>query len=224
MPPELGLRPGSASPRPLGPGLAGMVLGLLVSLSWREAVAVPHIPPSEATVLEHVPAAAATQRLEPLRARVASNPHDLRSVLALARGYLEIGRTNADPRFVSYAQATLTPWLSGPHPDPVALTVAATALQYLHRFDEALTLLDRALAADNFNGQAWLTKATILQVQGRFEAARQACRPLIQISGHLIALTCLTSVNSLTGELDASYRALSSVFTDDPRLAVGLRV
>jgi tetratricopeptide (TPR) repeat protein len=97
-------------------------------------------------------------------------------------------------------------------------------LQYLHNFDAALALLNRALAKQTFNGQAWMTKATILQVQGHFDAARQACRPLIQISGHLIALTCLTSVNSLTGNLSASYLALRSVFTDDPRLDPGVRV
>jgi tetratricopeptide (TPR) repeat protein len=125
---------------------------------------------------------------------------------------------------VSYAEATLSPWLARPNPDPTALTLAATTLQYLHRFDAALGLLNRALAVQTFNGQAWLTKATILQVQGHFDAARQACRPLIQISGHLVALTCLTSIDSLTGNLSASYLALRSVFTDDPRLDPGLRV
>jgi tetratricopeptide (TPR) repeat protein len=201
-----------------------MLLSLLISLAGRGVAAAPHIPASDATVLEHVPAAAATQRLEPLRMHLASHPEDLQSALALAQGYLEIGRTNADPRFVSYAQATLTPWLSRAHPDPAVLTLSATCLQYLHRFDEALTLLDRALAQQKFNGQAWLTKATILQVQGHFAQARQACRPLIQISGHLIALTCLTSVNSLTGQLHESYTALSRVFADDPRLERGVRV
>ena len=215
-----GLRPLSASPR----GLAGIVLAVLASLAWEATPAVPHIPESEATVLEHVPAAAAMNKLEPLRAQLAAHPDDSQSALALAQGYLEIGRANADPRIVSYAQATLTPWLSRTHPDPAVLTTAATALQYLHRFDEALALLDRALAEQSFDGQAWLTKATILQVQGRFEAARQACRPLIHSNGHLIALTCLDSVNSLTGHLNESYRALSGVFSDDPRLEPAVRV
>lgn len=222
-----GLRPSSASPRSPGRGLAGtglVVLIVLASLIWERVAAVPHIPESEAIVLEHVPAAAATRKLEPLRVRLAAHPDDLQSTLLLARGYLEIGRANADPRFVSYAQATLIPWLSRARPDPAVLTLAATALQYLHRFDEALALLDRALAQQSTNGQAWLTKATILQVQGRFEAARQACRPLILSSGHLIALTCLSSVNSLTGHLNESYLALSRVFSDDPRLEPAVRV
>jgi predicted Zn-dependent protease len=200
------------------------LLWVIVLLMCRSAVAAPRIPAGDATVLERVPAAAAAQKLESLRSRVATHPEDLTSALALAQGYLDIGRANADPRFVSYAEATLSPWLARPNPDPAVLTLAATTLQYLHRFDAALALLNRALAIQTFNGQAWLTKATILQVQGHFDAARQACRPLIQISGHLIALTCLTSVNSLTGNLNASYLALRSVFTDDPRLDPGVRV
>ena len=169
------------------------------------ALANPYVPSSDSTVLETVPAVAATEKLAPVRARVASHPEDLQSALALARGYLDIGRTEADPRFVSYAEATLSPWLKREHPDPAVLTLEATCLQYLHRFSEALRLLDQATAVEPFNGQAWLTKATILQVQGHFDAARKACRPLIQISGQLVALTCLTAVNSLTGKLKPSY-------------------
>lgn len=159
-----------------------------------------------------------------MRTRVSEHPEDLQSTLALAQGYLDIGRANADPRFVSYAEATLTPWLKREHPEPAVLTLEATALQYLHRFNEALRLLDQALAVQSFNGQAWLTKATILQVQGRYDEARQACRRLIQTSGHLIALTCLTGVNSLTGKLKSSYAALRSVFLDDPRVSAAVRV
>jgi len=193
-------------------------------LTGVSAIAAPRIPPSDSTVLEHVPAASEMRQLEPLRQAVTTHPQDLTSALRLAQGYLDIGRANADPRFVSYAEATLAPWLARDPADPAALTTGATVLQYLHRFDEALTLLNRALAEQRWNGQAWLTKATILQVQGRFEEARQACLPLIRISGHLVALACLSGVDSLTGSLGASYHALSAVFSDDPRLDRGLRV
>jgi hypothetical protein len=139
---------------------AGFLLSLILMLGGRSVEAAPHIPASDSSVLERVPAVAATQKLEPLRTRLAADPEDLQSALALAQGYLDIGRANADPRFVSYAQATLTPWLSRPHPDVAVLTLAATTLQYLHRFAEALTLLNQALAIQKLNGQAWLTKAT----------------------------------------------------------------
>jgi tetratricopeptide (TPR) repeat protein len=194
------------------------------TLSWGIARAAPYIPPSDSAILETVPAAAATRKLAAVRARVSEHPEDQQSALALAQGYLDIGRTNADPRFVSYAEATLTSWLKREHPDPAVLTLDATALQYLHRFDEALHRLDQALLMQPYNGQAWLTKATILQLQGHFAEARQACRRLIQTSGQVVALTCLTGVNSLTGKLEPSYAALRSVFTNDPRLGGAVRV
>lgn len=218
------LRQGSASPHQTRCRVGRLLLALVSVVVWNVTSAVPRVPGDDSTVLEHVPAVAATQKLAPLRTRLATHPEDLRSALALAQGYLEIGRANADPRFVSYAEATVAPWLKRPMPDAAVLTLTATTRQYLHHFDEALALLDRAIARDRFNGRAWLTKAGILQVEGRFEEARQACRPLTQISGQLIALTCLTAVNSLTGKLDASYRALSQVFLDDPRLDPGVRI
>jgi len=181
------------------------------------------MPPSDATILERVPAAGALQRLEPLRARLARNPQDLTSATTLARSYLDLGRTNADPRFVSYAQATLAPWLGRPSVDTGVLVLSATAAQYLHNFDAALTLLDKVLAQEPQNAQAWLIKTTILQVQGRFEAAREACRPLARLSGQLIALTCLSGVNSLTGRLASSYAALRSVYEDDRRIPTAVR-
>jgi tetratricopeptide (TPR) repeat protein len=193
-------------------------------LALLPAFGTPRVPSDDAAVLERVPAAAETRKLEPLRRAVATHPNDLKSALALAEGYLDIGRTTADPRFVSYAQAVLSPWLSRPQPDPVVLTWTAASLQYLHRFDEALVLLDRAIAAQSQNGQAWLMKATILQLLGRFQAARRACQPLTLASGQLIALVCLTSINSLTGRLRESYSALRSVYVDDPRLPLNIRI
>ena len=201
--------------------LAGSLL--TVAILYNPAEAAPRIPARDDIVLERVPAAAEVKSLEPLRTRVSAHPRDVKSALALARGYLDIGRGNADPRFVSYAQATLAPWLAEPRPSPEVLTLSATALQYLHRFDEALVLLDRAIAAQPLDGQAWLTRASILQVQGHFEEARKACRPLIRASSQLVALACLTGVDSLDGHLSESDVALKSIFRNEPALPASVR-
>lgn len=218
-----GARLPATSPGVRRGGLAHLAFAIPL-LAFAHASATPRIPPSDDTVLQHVPAAAATRALEPLRRRLAADPRDLPTALALAQEYLSLGRDAADPRFVSYAQATLTPWLASAHPSAEVLTLDASALQYLHRFDEALRQLDRAIAVQPLSGQAWLTKATILQVQGHFEAARQACRPLVRSGGQLIALACLTSVNSMTGQLTSSYAALRGIFRDDARLPLGIRL
>jgi tetratricopeptide (TPR) repeat protein len=194
-------------PRFLGPA------ALLIASSVSSA---PHVPSNDATVLERLPAARETRALAPLRAAVRNDPKDLTSALQLARAYLELGRSTSDPRFVSYALATLGPWLQRDPPVAV-LVLQATALQNLHRFDEALGLLDRALALDPNHGQAWLTKATLLQVRGDFAGARIACQRLLRSADPSIALACLEGVDSLTGKLDSSYASLLQASPRDAR-------
>jgi len=189
--------------------LTGRALFLLLLSAC--ACAEPFIPGDDSMVLERVPAAQETLQLQPLRDRLANNPGDLPSALQLAQGYLRIGRETADPRFTSYAQATLNPWLQSNEPSADVLVLSATALQSSHRFAESLQLLDRALRADPRNGQAWLTKATILQVQGRFSEARGACANLLRTAGQTIAVSCITGVNSLSGKLEQSYRSLAQL-------------
>ncbi len=188
------------------------------------ATAAPYVPADDDAVLEVVPAAAELRQLRPLREQLARHPADERTALALAQAYLDLGRIESDPRFVSYAQAALAPWLDSQRPDASALVTGASALQYLHRFDQALALLDRALHQQPQNGQAWLTRAAILQVQGRFPEAQASCRTLAQFTDALVTVACLTGVKSLTGELPASYRTLQGLYQDDPRIPSSVRV
>jgi len=183
----------------------GIVVGSMLATA---AFAEPVVPTHDSMILERVPAAQETRQLQPLREQVARHPDDLSSALRLAEGYLRIGRETADPRFTSYAQATLDPWLQRGNPSPDALVLGATVLQSSHRFEESLQLLGRALAADPRNAQAWLTKATILQVQGKFADARGACANLLRTAGQAIAMSCIAGVNSLNGRLEQSYRSL----------------
>lgn len=168
----------------------------------------PYIPADDATILERAPAAAATRELEPLRRRVLANPSDLPGSLELAQGYLRIGRETADPRFTSYAQATVAPWMNSANPPASVLVLNATVLQSSHQFKASLAMLERALRVDPANAQAWLTKATVLQVQGKLSEARQACGHLVQTAGQIVAVSCVANVNSLNGRLKWSYSAL----------------
>ncbi len=165
-----------------------------------------------------VPATTSSPHTQKLRHALASNSRDLNAALELARTYLDAGRREGDPRFFSYVQATLALWTDRKDAPAGALVLAATSLQSLHRFTQARLLLDRALASDPRNAQAWLTKATILQVQGDFAGAREACRHLLSITDQRIALGCLLSAQSMNGRLAESYAALSRVMTNDAGL------
>lgn len=190
---------------------------LCLRLLAAQVSAEPYVPRDSAQVLERVPAALATRELEPLRRRLRAEPADLPAALDLAQGYLSIGRETSDPRFISYAQATLAPWSQRPNPPAAVLVLSATALQSTHRFDEALVLLDRALAQQPRNAQAWLTKATLLQVRGELAPARQACMQLLGTADPLIALTCIAGVESCSGKLAESYDRLHGFLSRDQR-------
>jgi len=196
---------------------------LLFAASAPLAAAAPYLPASDATVLERVPARAALERLAPLRQAVAAHPGELDVALSLAQGYIAIGRENSDPRFVAYGEATLAFLFGDSAPTEKVLVIQATALQYLHRFDESLALLDRALALQPLDAQAWLTRATLLELKGDFAAARPACARLAHAADTLIALTCLASVDGRSGRLAESYERLHALAVDDVRLPADTR-
>jgi tetratricopeptide (TPR) repeat protein len=200
-----------------------MTAAALALLAGSFAAASPYVPADDATVLERVPARSELERLAPLRATVAAAPADLAPSLALASGYIGIGRRNSDPRFIAYAQATLLPWVSQPHPPEQALVLQAISLQYLHRFDAALALLDRALAIEPLDAQAWLTRAALLELRGDYTPARHACARLVRTADEFTALTCLSSVAGRSGQLAASYARLRTGASLDPRLPAALR-
>ena len=192
------------------------------ALSAGVAAASPYLPADDASVLERVPERSDLERLAPLRAAVAAEPENLRASLALATGYIGIGRRNSDPRFIAHARAVLSPWLSRPRtPEPV-LVLEAITLQYLHQFDPALTRLEQALALEPLDAQAWLTRATLLELRGDYAGARRACARLVR-ADDFSALTCLGSVAGRSGELAASYRALQVSSDLTPRVPAALR-
>jgi len=212
---------------PPAAGAALLIFLVAVVLASPLAHGEPYIPKNDAVVLERLPAGSATRQLEPLRRAVQRNPQDLRATLQLAQGYLQIGRETSDPRFNSYAQAALAPWMQQPDPPAPVLVLEATALQSLHRFDESLALLDRALAMDPGNAQALLTKANLLQLKGDFNSARSACRRLALSAEPSAAYICMASVDSMTGRLESSYRALQRMARGsadaDPALMAWMR-
>jgi tetratricopeptide (TPR) repeat protein len=202
----------------------GLVLALVMTcVPVTTVFAEPYIPANDAVVLAQVPAASQLRQFQAVRRALAMNPDDLSAALALSGAYLNVGRSEGDPRFISYAQAVIAPWTARADAPVAALVLSATALQSVHRFDESLLLLERALSIDPANAQAWLTKATLLQVRGDFGAARRACVRLIGSSDQAVALACVAAANGMNGRLSESYRALEQIVANDARLSSELR-
>ena len=175
------------------------------------AHAAPFVPESDGEVVERLPFAASdpvTRKLRALRDQLKDQPDNLPLALTLARGYADLGRSTGDPRFLGYAQAALAPWWGLEQPPREVLLLRAFLLQTTHRFDAALADLTKVLDIDPRNAQARLMRATVLQVKGVYEGAREECNALRGLTKELVWTVCLTSVNGATGRLRESYERL----------------
>src|SRR5437870_7468446 len=85
---------------------------------------------------------------------------------------------------------------------------STTLRQRAHDFAAALADLATVLKTDPRNVQARLTRATLLQVQGSYDVARNDCRAVRNLTQELMWIACLSSVDGVTGQLRVSYARL----------------
>lgn len=178
-----------------------------VSISTAALAISPYVPASDTEVLASVPAGA-THTSPPQRARAAAR---LDVALPLAQFYISQARTSGDLRFLGYAQALLTPWVSSARPEPQALVLMATLLQSRHEFSAALADLDSALRIRADDAQAWLTRATVLRVLGRYSEAEQSCQHISAAGAEEVAILCLQSVRAVDGQLESAYQTTRDI-------------
>jgi Tfp pilus assembly protein PilF len=191
-----------------------VLVGWLVALPCLAGPETPYVPARDDIVLQTV-ASISDPRVRAfgaLRAALNQDPRDVTRAVKLSEAYLDYGRDTGDARYLGRAEAVIAPWLArSPAPIP-ALLVHATILQSRHYFPEARAQLRAILERDDDNAQAWLTLASVAQVQGDMRAARQACAHLLNSSDPLLPGACLSSLNAVTGNADNAYRVLTALW------------
>ena len=183
-------------------GLVVCALGP-IGAAW----SAPYLPGSDAQVLAELPVGA---RHESAPARELTRSR-LDIALPLAQFYVSRSRASGDLRYLGYAEALLQPWLRHAPVAPAVLVLEATILQSRHAFGAALDQLDLALQAQPDNVQAWLTRATVLRVQGRYTEAMAGCVHLAAQADAAITELCRQSVAGLSGNLRAAYAAIAAL-------------
>jgi Tfp pilus assembly protein PilF len=103
------------------------------------------------------------------------------------------------------------------------LVTQATILQYRHQFPESRMLLQKALAVDRRNAQAWLTLATLDMVQGDYDAAAKDCAQVTASAEFEWGLACAASLKSNTGQARQSLVLLSQAAGAGDKSPVGYR-
>jgi tetratricopeptide (TPR) repeat protein len=96
------------------------------------------------------------------------------------------------------------------------LVLRATLRQNRHEFSTALADLSRALRLEPRNAQAWLTRAVILTVQGKYAAAMESCLPLFKLAEPLVSVACISNAGSQSGQAARHYELLRQTLASAP--------
>ncbi len=184
----------------------------------------PYTPAGDGVVLQLVPTAQdpRVRQFDALRAQWQKSP-DPAHAAALSTAYLDYARGTGDARYLGRAEAVIAPWLKQSPPPLPAMLLDATILQSRHQFADAQAELIGVLSRDRDNGQAWLTLATVAQVQGDMDTARYACAHLIGGADALVAGACLAGLNSVTGHAGEAYRTIQTLLQAEPGDAPAVR-
>ena len=199
---------------------------LVLILYCNPVNAKPYIPGDMNEVLEQLPINAdlSSSNYKNLRTQLLANPNNVNVATKLARLYIERSRDEGDPRYLGYAQAALAPWWHLDKPPIEVIVLRATLFQSTHQFGKSLKDLDAALKLDPNNGQAWVTRATILQVQGEYAQALKSCEHLYALAPPLITLTCVANVRNLNGDALKSYQDLKTGYQQELDKNPGIQV
>lgn len=166
----------------------GLLAGLWMGAAATTARAAPLTTPTDdQAIVERLPlrfgdrASARAEREQ--RRQLRAQPQNLPLALQQARQALMRARGSGDPRELGVAQAALAPWWSQARPPPAVQLLRAMLRQSQHEFAPALADLDALLQPQHevplaVRAQAELTRASLLQVQGRWAEAEQGCRRL----------------------------------------------
>ncbi|WP_395012066.1 tetratricopeptide repeat protein [Undibacterium sp.] len=195
--------------------------GLLIS---SHAQARQYVPADGKVVVEHLKKDALQRQLQTMRQELNAQPQNVSLAAKLARAYIAQTRNTGDPRYLGYAQAALSPWWKEVQAPSEILVLRATILQSTHQFSAALNDLDLVLKLDREDPQAWLTRATILQVLGRYDEAKLSCARLQNVAPEIITSTCLNQVASLNGEAEKSYHALVATLKKTSKIDAGIKI
>lgn len=191
---------------------------LFAGLAGALVSAAPVRPQQDSQVLETLPPRAhdaLNSAIASMHAAVAAGGHNFDLAAELAKRHLERFRRDQDPRDLGQAEAAIEPWLRQPNPPPRALVLRASVRQSNHFFASALDDLDHAIRAQPDSVDAWLIRANILQLQGRYVEARQSCGRLI-LSNTAIAGICLANVAAVSGRPEQAYLVLQRLAAQIP--------
>ncbi len=192
---------------------------ITIALLWwwsnKQSITITNIEDeNEVLLVLQSRSASESSRERDLKTRVQAFPNDIESVATLVQLYIERSRSESDPRYLGYAQHLLKPWWQKPAPPPPIQRLRAILLQGQHRFGESMNDLNALLERYPGDAQSLLTRATVHQVLGNYQAALPDCLNLSRYAP-IPGVACAASILSLTGRVTDAQALMARI---KPRL------
>jgi len=182
---------------------------VMAVLSIAEYVnAKPYVPESGDEIVYVFSSSREMQNINDLRNALLLNPGNFKILNKIVNLYLKLGREKSDPRYFGYAEALLSPYLINNNLPEQSIIHWADILQHRHDFDQALKVLNSLADKRSENPQVYLMRAIIHISRGEYDLALNNCKSLITRATHLVTVSCVAQVKSLTGELQKSFELL----------------
>jgi Tfp pilus assembly protein PilF len=182
------------------------VLFLMLMTVLEAAWATPYVPSRDDVIMERLPKGL---RIFSRNAK-SSKTNDLGKACQEARQFIQLAQRSAEPRYLGYAQGTLSTWINNAEPPAEVRLLRAIIRQSNHNFGEAIADFDGVLIHDPRNREALVGKICALQAQGRILEAREACQKAPGLASDIIGLSLITTVASLNGQLEMSRNLLQT--------------
>lgn len=202
------------------PGVAALARALSIALAASAPLPACAAPAAASEVVERLPVAAGDPRLvrlAQLQAAVRRSPDDADAAAALAAQFHALAVGEDDPRWIGRGEAALAPWWRPGRAVPPRLLAARAALRYAdHRHAEALADARAALQGLPGDPPALAIVAAVHVVQGRPDAARQACAAWAPAASPLLRSACIAQADALSGAEREAAQALRSALADAP--------
>jgi len=167
-----------------------------------------YVPESSDEIVHVFSSTREMHHINELRNALLLNPGNYKILNKTVNLYLKLGREKSDPRYFGYAEALLSPYLMNNYLPEQTLIHWADILQHRHDFDQALKILNGLAGKRSENPQVYLMRAIIHISRGEYDQALNNCKSLITRATHLVTVSCVAQVKSLTGELQKSFELL----------------
>jgi len=182
---------------------------LLINIS--NINSAPYIPASGDEILLLLDKTSPRSLFNDINSRLQKNKQIPSKLIDILHETIEYGKLTSEPRYIGFVSSYVDNYLKSNNNNTAFTILKANILQHDHQFNKAVKLLNTVIKSRPRNARALLLRASILQVQANYSAARKDCYSLLGKTSHLVMLSCIAQIDGLTKNTEKNYTTLKTI-------------